>query len=213
MLSGIKAVIFDMDGVLIDAKDWHYEALNRALALLGMEIARYDHLVTYDGLPTMRKLEMLSMERGLPVELHEFLNELKQQFTLEIAFNRCKPVFIHQYALANLKKGGYSLAVCSNSVRTSIELMMEKSGLASFLDFFLSNQDVDNPKPHPEIYIKAMDMLGLAPHECLIVEDNPNGIAAARASKAFVMEVSTVQDVTLENIRRYIQMSEKSVKA
>ena len=62
----IKAIIFDMDGVLIEAKDWHYEALNKALSLFGYEISRYDHLVTYDGLPTSKKLEMLSMERGLP---------------------------------------------------------------------------------------------------------------------------------------------------
>ena len=53
----IKAVLFDMDGVLIDARDWHYEALNKALAIFGMEINRYDHLVTYDGLPTKKKLE------------------------------------------------------------------------------------------------------------------------------------------------------------
>lgn len=53
----IKAVIFDMDGVLIDAKEWHFEALNTALGLFGMQISRYDHLVTYDGLPTRRKSE------------------------------------------------------------------------------------------------------------------------------------------------------------
>ena len=56
----IKAVLFDMDGVLIDAKDWHYEALNKALGLFGMEINRYDHLNTFDGLPTKVKLQMLS---------------------------------------------------------------------------------------------------------------------------------------------------------
>ena len=68
----IKAVIFDMDGVLIDAREWHYEALNRALRLFGMEISRTDHLTTFDGLPTRRKLEMLSSTNGLPVELHGF---------------------------------------------------------------------------------------------------------------------------------------------
>ena len=65
----IKAVIFDMDGVLVDAKEWHYNALNRALNLFGQEISRYDHIVTYDGLPTSMKLQMLSMERGLPEDL------------------------------------------------------------------------------------------------------------------------------------------------
>jgi len=210
MLPSIKAVIFDMDGVLIDAKDWHYEALNKALSLFGMEITRYDHLVTYDGLPTMRKLEMLSMERGLPVDLHEFINELKQQFTLEMAYNLCKPIFIHQYALAKLKKSGYHIAVCSNSVRDSIDLMMKKSDLYQFLDFFLSNQDVENGKPDPEIYIKAMGMLELSPNECLVIEDNPNGIAAARGSGAFVMEVSTVEEVNYENIKKYIEIIESS---
>ncbi len=60
----IEAVVFDMDGVLIDAKDWHYHALNRALAHFGYSISRGDHLSTYDGLPTRHKLEMLSKERG-----------------------------------------------------------------------------------------------------------------------------------------------------
>ena len=210
MLPSIKAVIFDMDGVLIDAKDWHYEALNKALSLFGMEISRYDHLVTYDGLPTMRKLEMLSLERGLPLDLHEFLNELKQQYTLEMAYNRCKPIFIHQYALAELRKAGYHIAVCSNSVRDSIDLMMKKSDLYQFLDFFLSNQDVENPKPSPEIYTMAMDKLGLSPNECLIVEDNPNGIAAARASGAFVMEVTSVEEVNYENIMKHVELTTSS---
>ncbi|WP_244574490.1 HAD hydrolase-like protein [Cohaesibacter sp. ES.047] len=74
----IKAIIFDMDGVLIEAKDWHYEALNRALLLFGYEISRFDHLTTYDGLPTRKKLEMLSAERNLPRSLHSFINEMKQ---------------------------------------------------------------------------------------------------------------------------------------
>ena len=77
----IEAIKFDMDGVLIEAKDWHYEALNKALKLFGYEISRVDHLATYDGLPTSRKLEMLSIERGLPNELHKFINEMRANNT------------------------------------------------------------------------------------------------------------------------------------
>ncbi|WP_371364212.1 hypothetical protein SRRS_50250 [Sporomusa rhizae] len=80
----IKAVLFDMDGVLIDAREWHYIALNRALQLFGFEINRYDHLVTFDGLPTKKKLEMLSIERKLPRKLHSFINLIKQQYTMEL---------------------------------------------------------------------------------------------------------------------------------
>ena len=121
----IKAVLFDMDGVLIEAKEWHYEALNRALDLFGMPISRYDHLTTFDGLPTRKKLEMLSRERGLPHQLHEFINEMKQVYTMEIVHSQCKPTFAHEYALSRLKADGYKLAVCSNSVRQTVLTMMD----------------------------------------------------------------------------------------
>lgn len=201
----IKAVIFDMDGVLIEAKDWHYEALNKALELFGFSISRYDHLVTFDGLPTKRKLEMLSVERGLPKSLHGFINEMKQRYTLDYVYSLCKPRFIHQYALSKFKTEGYKVALCSNSIRNSIDLMMEKADLSQYLDLILSNQDVTYAKPNPEIYLKAIQMLGLKPEECLICEDNPNGIAAALASGAHLFKVGTTEDVTYKNIKHRIQ--------
>lgn len=196
----IKAIIFDMDGVLIEAKDWHYEALNKALELFGMTISRYDHLVTYDGLPTKKKLEMLSMERGLSEGLHKFINDMKQQYTMEIVYAKCKPVFYHQYALSRLKNDGYKLAVGSNSVRNSIDIMMDKAKLKEYLEFFLSNQDVKAGKPDPEIYIKAIEKLGFSPEECLIVEDNENGVKAALGSGANLLRVSSVEEVNYQNI-------------
>jgi HAD superfamily hydrolase (TIGR01509 family) len=209
-MSKIQAIIFDMDGVLIEAKDWHYHALNKALAHFGMQISRYDHVSTYDGLPTRKKLEMLSLERGLPKKLHGFINDLKQQYTLEIVYAECKPVFQQLYALAHLRNSGYKIAVCSNSIRKTIEIMMERAGLAEYLDFFLSNQDVKQPKPHPEIYLKAIERLGLHPQSCLIVEDNINGIQAAVASGAHVMKVTGVEDVNLSNIQKAIRDAERS---
>ena len=200
----IKAIIFDMDGVLIDAKDWHYEALNKALNFFGEEISRYDHLVTFDGLPTRKKLEMLSKTGELPIGLHPLINDLKQKFTTEMVYSKCQPVFCHQYALAKLKSEGYKLVVCSNSIMRTIEIMMERSDLLKYLDFFLSNQDVIKSKPDPEIYEKAIERLNLAPNECLILEDNENGIKAAIASKAHLLKVNTVEDVTYLNIKKKI---------
>lgn len=207
-MTTIKAVIFDMDGVLIDAKDWHYEALNRALGLYGMEISRYDHLVTYDGLPTKKKLEMLTLERGLPKGLHKFINDIKQQYTMELIYTRCKPKFYHEYALSKLRNDGYRLAVCSNSIRKTIEVMMEKAALTEYLEFMLSNEDVANAKPDPEIYIKAISRLGLEPTECLVVEDNEKGVRAARDSGAHLMVVDAVEDVTYHRIRERISQIE-----
>jgi len=204
----IKAVIFDMDGVLIEAKEWHYEALNRALGLFGMEISRYDHLVTYDGLPTKKKLQMVSMERGLSKKLHNFINDVKQIYTMELIYSKCKPVFYHQYALARLKHEGYRIAVGSNSIRKTVETMMEQSKLMEYLDFFLSNQDVSQPKPHPELYTKAIERFGLTPDECLIVEDNEHGIKAALASGAHLLKVASVEEVNYQNIVAKIQSLE-----
>lgn len=209
-MAKIKAVIFDMDGVLIEAKDWHYEALNKALGLFGMQISRYDHLVTFDGLPTKKKLEMLSMERNLPQGLHNFINQMKQLYTMQIVYTSCKPTFIHEYALSKLKSAGYKLAVCSNSIQATIETMMQKSALLQYLDFYLSNQDVKKPKPDPEIYNKAIGRLQLKPDEVMIVEDNDHGIKAAKATGANVMIVQSVLDVNLDNIKSHIKHFERN---
>jgi HAD superfamily hydrolase (TIGR01509 family) len=208
MTPQIKAVVFDMDGVLIDAREWHYEALNRALGLLGYEITRYEHLTTYDGLPTKRKLRMLSVERGLPEELHGFLNSLKQQYTLELVATRCKPVFHHQYALSQLKAAGYRLGVASNSVRRTVEEMMERSDLMRYLDVMISNEDVSRPKPDPEMYLAAMDRLGAQPEETVIVEDNENGVKAATAAGAHVLVVEGPDDVTLDAIGARVALAQ-----
>lgn len=205
----IKAVIFDMDGTLIDAKEWHYEALNQALGLFGYEITRYEHLVTYDGLSTADKLSMVTLEKGLPQGLHKYVNALKQEYTMEKIYTCCRPIFIHEYAISRLKAEGYRLAVASNSVRATVDMMLQKASLEQYLDFSLSNQDVKKAKPNPEIYNVAISRLDLLPAECLIVEDNKNGIAAAMASGANVMRVDSIHDVNYENIRRNILRCEE----
>lgn len=196
----IRAVIFDMDGVLIDAKEWHYEALNKALELVGFTITREEHETTFDGLPTKKKLELLTARYGLPGKLHGFLNEMKQQYTMDLVYQLCKPTFHHEFALSRLKRKGYRLAVASNSIRQTVRVMMDKAHLAEYLDLQLSNEDVSQAKPHPEIYLKAIRTLGCTPGECLVVEDNENGIKAATASGAHVLVVNDVNDVHLDNI-------------
>ena len=196
----IKAILFDMDGVLIDAKDWHYEALNSALGLFGHTITRDAHLSTFDGLPTRNKLEILSESRGLPRGLHEFLNDLKQTYTHILTVKNCKPTFNHQYALSELKKRGYKLAVCSNSIRKTVELMMNLANLSDYLDVIYSNEDVDVGKPNPEMYLRAMADLNVKPEEALILEDNEHGIKAAIDSGAYLFKIDQPSDVILENI-------------
>jgi HAD superfamily hydrolase (TIGR01509 family) len=143
--------------------------------------------------------------------LHGFINDLKQKYTSELVHQHCRPCFSHEFALARLKAEGYRLAVASNSVRASIELMMERSGLASYLDLIVSNQDVAVGKPDPAIYQKAIAGLGLKSTEALVVEDNPNGIAAARAAGAHLMIVGAPNEVTYERIREHLTLAEASL--
>lgn len=204
MKGQIKAVLFDMDGVLVNAKDWHYEAFNKALEVFGMPISRSEHLSLYDGLPTRAKLQMLTEKKHLPVQLHEFLNKLKQSFTKDIITVKCRPVFCVEYALSRLHQEGYKIAVCSNSIRDTIEMMMEKSALTPYIDQIISNQDVTKGKPDPEMYRKAMKEFNLSPKECLILEDNENGIKAARASGGNLLVIGEVANTNYFNIIRRI---------
>ena len=194
-MTDITAVLFDLDGVLVDATEWHYESLNRALALFGFDINRYEHLSAYNGLPTGTKLEMLTVEKGLPRALHGLIKRLKQVYTKEEILSKCWPVFEKEYMLSRLRREGYVLGVCSNAIRETMTLMLERSGVLRYFDLVLSNEDVTNPKPNPEIYLKAMERLRVQPDQVLIVEDAPHGIEAARRSGARVLEVAGVQDV------------------
>jgi HAD superfamily hydrolase (TIGR01509 family) len=208
-MNKIKAILFDMDGVLIEAKDWHYEALNEALKLFGSEISLYDHLVTFDGLPTKDKLNMLTSVGKLPKGLHPIINKMKQKHTMRMILNKCKPLFAHQYALSKLHSEGYKMAVCSNSIRKSVEVMIQQAGLDKYFEFYVSNEDVSKGKPDPEMYSKAMDKMNLKPEECLILEDNENGIKAAKASGGHLLKIGEITDVTYLNITNRIKEIEK----
>ena len=151
---------------------------------------------------------MLSREKGLPKSLHGFLNELKQIYTMELIYSHCKPVFCHEYALSKLKGQGLKIGVASNSIRRTVEVMMEKSSLARYMDVMLSNEDVRAAKPDPEIYLTAISRLGIEPKECLVVEDNEQGIRAAEAAGARLMVVDDTLDVNYDNIIRAILQAE-----
>jgi HAD superfamily hydrolase (TIGR01509 family) len=210
-MAKIKAVIFDMDGVLIDAKEWHYHALNKALQDFDCPvITREQHVTTFDGLPTKQKLTVLYDIHQKPVPaLHDKINKLKQSYTIEHAMTSCKPLNIHCEALCRLKAEGYRLVCCSNSIRKTVNLLLNLADIHKYLEFFLSNQDVQNPKPSPEIYLKAIARLGLAPQEILICEDNGYGLESAEAAGAHILKIDTVFDVNYENIKQKITAIEK----
>ena len=192
-----KAILFDLDGVLVDMPDGHYEALNNALKLFGVEIGRDEHMSYFNGLPTKKKLERLEQEGRLPQGLREFINTHKQNHTKEVIPRYCVPDYSKIIMLKQLKNQGYKLACCSNSIEETLHIMLKSAHLFDFFDVIIGNTQVKNPKPHPEMYLTAFDMLQIKPHEAIIVEDSPHGIEAAKTSGATVYEVRGVQDVDL----------------
>ena len=198
-----KLIIFDLDGVLVEAKQIHYEALNIALGK-DYAIGWNEHLSIYDGLKTNQKLEMLTELKGLPVDKHVDIWNKKQQLTLK-ALNNLKPNPIIKKTISKLSQEGYKIACCSNSIRKSVLTMLSKLDLIEHMDLILSNEDVKNSKPHPEIYWKAISMMKCLPEETLIVEDSPYGLLAASRSKSHIMRVGSPQDITYNNIIKHLK--------
>lgn len=198
-----KLIIFDLDGVLVEAKHIHYETLNSAILRVtnnkDMVISWEEHLSLYDGRKTNEKLELLTERKSLSKDLHKDIWEEKQKLTLE-ALATLPPDTRLQKIFHKLKEQNYIIACCSNSIRRSVLTMLSKLGLIEFMDLIISNEDVKNSKPHPEMYWKAMSMMGVLPEETLIVEDSPPGLLAATRSRAHILRVNNPQDLTEEKI-------------
>ena len=204
-----KLIIFDLDGVLVEAKNIHYDALNEALGEQ-YSISWVEHLSTYDGLKTNQKLEMLSERKGLPTELHSEVWEKKQKLTLQM-LKELKPNQTLQSVMNALVEDGYKIAVCSNSIRKTVLTVLSKLGIMEFMDYIISNEDVQNSKPHPEMYWRAISKMGCLPEETLIVEDSPYGLLAAYRSKAHVLRVNNPQEVTYTNIFKKLTQIEMGI--
>ena len=204
-----KLVIFDLDGVLVEAKNIHYDALNEALGET-YTISWAEHLSTYDGLKTNQKLEMLSERKGLPTELHKEIWEGKQKLTLQ-KLKELQPNQTLQSVMNALVEDGYKIAVCSNSIRKTVLTVLSKLGIMEYMDLVISNEDVKNSKPHPEMYWKAISMMSVLPEETLIVEDSPYGLLAASRSKSHVLRVRNPQEVTYTNIFKKLTEIEMGV--
>jgi len=204
----IKLIIFDLDGVLFEAKHIHYEALNQALPD-GYGISWADHLGQYDGLKTKEKLLMLNREKGLPTTLFNEVWDKKQQLTHKM-LEDLPPSPQLKDCFTRLIMEGYQLACCSNSIRSTVTLVLERLGVVQYFSKIKSNEDVLNSKPHPEMYWSTMSELGVLPSETLIVEDSPHGLQAAAMATPNVMRVVSPTQVNYNNIMVHMKPKAKN---
>ena len=197
-----QLAIFDLDGVLIDSKELHFEALNEALREFGpqFEISHRDHSTKYDGLSTKRKLEILNLEKGFPIEHFESVWKLKQDITVRMLGEIEQDEELDSF-MDYLQDIGLKLAVASNSVRNTIDIVLKNLGINNYFSLILSNEDVKSSKPHPEIYWKTMMHFGVVPDVTVIFEDSYVGRLAAQRSGARLIPIDNRKDLTWQKIR------------
>lgn len=202
----IKLIITDLDGVLIDSKEIHYLALNKALAEIDVKyvISEDEHISKFDGLPTTQKLNILTSEKGLDINLHVDISNKKQIYTHELLLNNVKYDNRLVSIFKKLKKDGYVIYVASNAVKNTVHTILDKKGLLPYIKSYMTNNDVINPKPSSEIYLQIMIKENIKPCETLIVEDSIIGLESAFGSGANVCVVKNSLDFTLDKIEEHL---------
>jgi HAD superfamily hydrolase (TIGR01509 family) len=207
-------IIFDLDGVLIDSKSWHYDALNFALEKLDDKyVISYDeHLSKFDGLNTTKKLELLSIDKGLEKKFFNQIWQDKQTATFEI-IKQLSPDIKLIELFSELKRRRNKIAVASNSIRETVKLSLLKIGVLEYVDYFVSNEDVSRTKPFPEMYWKCMTVLNVLPKNTIIIEDSHIGRKGALDSGAHLLAVENPDDLNLSKIEmklKEINMSKEN---
>ncbi len=209
----IRLIIFDLDGVLINTRSIHFNVLNQALAEEHPQfiISEQDHLSRFDGLSTMRKLDVLEKERGLSPYRKNAVWMRKQELTIPALVESIQPDEKLISIIRKLKDDGIKVWVASNAINESVKVSIKQLGIHSLIDGYLSNEDVSLSKPFPEIYWNIMTREKIPPSETLIVEDSYVGRNAATASPN-ICPVNNKNDVTMERIYNHINKETKGMK-
>lgn len=190
-----KLFIFDLDGVLIDTCDSHAELFRRALKeVTALDLTQEAHDTYYNGLSTRAKLKKLDL---LTEEAREAVYQRKQELTRSLLLEKCTYSVDLFQLMATLKNVGYKLACASNCVRATVETALQGLGIYTWFDLVVSNEDVEHPKPAPDMYVKVMRELDVSPKDTMIFEDSYIGLTAAIKSGAQVHRVTSPKELTV----------------
>ena len=188
-----RLAIFDLDGVLFESRNMHYETLNKALGHYGYPpISPEDHVARFNGLPTRTKLEMLGIRWEDDGAL---VYREKQACTLGWVFQNVKQDDDLIKLFKWLREERWQIAVASNAITVTVIRALQLLGLWELCDFVTAADRVERPKPHPEMYVRCMDACGSDPAHTFIVEDSPVGREGAARTGALVVAVSGPEQV------------------
>jgi HAD superfamily hydrolase (TIGR01509 family) len=183
----LKAVLFDMDGVLIDSEAAAFRAIQKTLALKGVDLPLEELIRDYAGWKTRRSFGVFIERYGFKETVDELLAEHYARAG-NIYYTEPLPPFPGLVDfMDSLRRRGILMAVVSSSASSDVIHVLNKNKLLQYLDALITGDMVKNHKPNPEGYLSAMSYLGLKPGECLIIEDSPVGIAAGKSAGCFVL--------------------------
>jgi beta-phosphoglucomutase len=173
----VKAVLWDLDGVLVDSAAFHFQAWRALLASLGRELSEADFRRTFG----LRNDAILSDLVGdLPPAEVERLAARKEELFRQAALGNIVPLPGALALLRLLRERGLRLALVSSTPRANIELVLSSLGLETAFDVVVGEEDVKQGKPDPEGFLLAAERLGVPPGECVVIEDAPVGVEAAK---------------------------------
>ena len=201
----IKLIAFDLDGVLVDTKKIHFEALNYALNKIDKKliISYSEHLSQYDGLPTNEKLKLLTLNKKLLKINYIKIKKYKDFYTAKLINRNITKNKRLIYLFRDLSKI-YKIAVASNAIKKTVLQCLSKLEIRQYVDLVVSNEDVKFPKPNPQIFLKCIINFGFLPKEVLVLEDSFHGRKAALDSGSNLRPIEKLSNVNKKNINHYL---------
>lgn len=183
-------VIFDMDGVLVDSAEAHFQAWTRLSDEISVPFSR-DEFEESFGMHNRQILHRWLAHRTLTGERIEAYSAKKEAYYRDVARGCLQPIPGAVALVQGLRQTGFRLAVGSSGPKENVDLALETLGVADAFQAFSTGDDVERGKPHPEVFLKAAERLGLHPGRCLVIEDAPQGIEAGLAAGTRVVAVCT----------------------
>ena len=193
-----RAVIFDLDGVLADSEPWWNKIDKKLLAQYGVTY-RGEYHRNVLGVSYRLAVEFYKKAFGLSVSTEEMMRR-RAEIAIEFFANRVGLFPSAKKVLQELQRMNLSVAIATSSVSASARPFLERHKLTPFFDVIVTGDEIERGKPHPDIYMRAAEKLGLAPDACLVIEDALSGIAAAKAAQ---MRVAAIPDTRFVNPREY----------
>jgi len=178
----LKALLFDLDGTLIDSEQFHLGCWNEILAGAGIQLDIDDWIENYSGIPMPTNAKRLIEKYSLSFSHDELV---KKRETTTLARLQTVEIRLMPFAMEVLeffKEKGLTLAVVTGSARPDVEAVFERNGLAKYFDVIITRTEVTHSKPHPESYELCCRKLGVSPNECIAFEDTANGVKSAKAA-------------------------------